>query len=95
MHLNKEEPIMPKINISLSQETLDEMDRVGREEKLTRSELLRRAFTAYVELLALQKEEEEKRQAIAGAVKIQDEVRRLLGDADLSGDLRVWREKRR
>jgi metal-responsive CopG/Arc/MetJ family transcriptional regulator len=95
LHLNKEEPIMPKINISLSQETLDEMDRVGREEKLTRSELLRRAFTAYVELLALQKEEEEKRQAIAGAVKIQDEVRRLLGDADLSGDLRVWREKRR
>ena len=97
MHLENEDrqTIMPKINISLSQDILDEMDRVGREENLTRSELLRRAFSTYVELLAVQKEEEKKRQAISSAVKIQDEIRRAVGAIDLTKDLRFWREKRR
>ena len=97
MHIENEgkQTFMPKINISLSYEILEEMDRVGREEKLTRSELIRRAFAAYVELLAVQKKEAKKRKAIAGAVKIQDEVRKLLGEADLNKDLRIWREKHR
>ena len=97
MHLENEDrqTIMPKINISLSQDILDEMDRVGREENLTRSELLRRAFSTYFELLAVQKEEEKKRQAISSAVKIQDEIRRAVGAIDLTKDLRFWREKRR
>lgn len=97
MHVENEDKqiIMPKINISLSQDILDEMDRVGREENLTRSELLRRAFSTYVELLAVQKEEVKKRREISAAVKIQDEIRRALGAVDLTKDLRSWREKRR
>jgi hypothetical protein len=48
-----------------------------------------------VEVLSIQREEEEKRRAIAAAVELQDEVRKILGRADLSKDLRAWREKRR
>lgn len=95
MHVEKEDTIMPKINISLSQEVLEEMDQVGREENLTRSELLRRAFATYVEVLAVRREEDKKRRAIAAAVKIQDEIRSVLGAADLTKDLKIWREKRR
>ena len=97
LHIENEakQTFMPKINISLSKDILDEMDRVGKEEKLTRSELLRRAFTTYVEVLAARREEERKARAISDAVKIQDEIRNVMGAADLTKDLKIWREKRR
>jgi hypothetical protein len=97
LHVENEDKqtIMPKINISLSKDILDEMDSVGREENLTRSELLRRAFITYREVLALRREEDKKRLAISEAIKIQDEIRSILGEADLTKDLSAWREKRR
>lgn len=49
-----------KINISIPQEVLDEIDRVSREENLSRSELLRLAFKIYLDVL---KEEQREKEA--------------------------------
>lgn len=86
---------MAKINISISRKILDEIDKLGEEEKMTRSELLRKAFKTYVEVLSEKKKESRKRKSIEKAIRLQDEIRKEIGDMDLIEDLRKWREERR
>ena len=43
--------VMAKINISISREILEEINKLSKEENMTRSELLRKAFRTYVEVL--------------------------------------------
>jgi metal-responsive CopG/Arc/MetJ family transcriptional regulator len=86
---------MAKVNISISQEILEEIDKLRQEENTTRSELLRRAFETYVEILEEKRKEIKKRKGIERAIELQDEIRDSIGDKDLIEDLRKWREKRR
>jgi metal-responsive CopG/Arc/MetJ family transcriptional regulator len=86
---------MVKVNISLSQEILDEIDKVSEEENMYRSELLRKAFQTYVEVLEENKKEQKKRKGIEKAVKLQDEIREKIGTLDLITDLRKWRDRRK
>lgn len=86
---------MAKVNISLSQEILEEIDKLSKEENITRSELLRKAFETYVEVLIEKRKERKKRKGIETAIELQDEIRNSLGHLDLVEDLRRWREKRR
>ena len=84
-----------KINISIPQEVLNEIDRVSKEEKKTRSELLRVAFSSYLDVLKEERREKKKQQSIDKAIQIQDEIRDKIGNVDLIKELRKWRDERK
>lgn len=86
---------MAKINISIPSDILEEIDKLSREEKMTRSELLRTAFKTYLEVLSAKKREKKRQNAIARAIQAQDEIRLEIGDADLIQELRKWRDDRK
>ena len=86
---------MAKINISIPQKILEEIDMLSKQENMTRSELIRKAFQTYVEVLTEKKRERKKRKGIERAVELQDEIRSSVGDLDLVTDLRNWRDKRK
>ena len=83
---------MSKINISISDEILDEIDNIRKQKGITRSEFLRKAFKTYLEVLAEEKREEDKRKGIEKAIQLQDEIRKAIGKWDSTEDLRKWRE---
>ena len=84
-----------KINISIPQEILDEIDRVSKEENLSRSELLRLAFKIYVDVLKEERREKKKQKSIEKAIEVQDEIRGAIGNVDLIKELRKWRDERK
>ncbi len=86
---------MAKINISISEDILEEIERKRREKHLTRSGFLRKAFESYLHALEEEKQEEEKRRGIEKAIKLQDEIRAKIGKWDSTQALRKWREARR
>lgn len=86
---------MAKINISIPRDILDEIDKLSREENMTRSELLRTAFKTYLEVLSAKKQEKKRQQAIKRAIQAQDEIRQEVGDMDLIKELRKWRDERK
>lgn len=86
---------MAKINISISSDILEKIDKLSKEENMTRSELLRVAFKTYTEVLEEKKREKIKQKSIEKAIQIQDEIRNEIGDLDLIQELRKWRDERR
>jgi len=86
---------MSKVNISISDEILDEIDKIRKEKGITRSEFLRKAFKTYLEVLTEEKKEENKRKGIEKAIQLQDEIRKAIGKWDSTEDLRKWREARK
>lgn len=86
---------MAKINISVSDEILEEIERKRKERHLTRSGFLKKAFESYLNLLEEEKREEEKKRGIETAVRLQDEIREKIGKWDSSRVLRKWRDARK
>jgi metal-responsive CopG/Arc/MetJ family transcriptional regulator len=86
---------MAKINISIPRDILDEIDKLSKEENMTRSELLRTAFKAYLEVLSAEKREKKRQEAIDRAIQAQDDIRQEVGDMDLIEELRKWRDERK
>ena len=79
----------------VAKKILEEIDMLSKQENMTRSELIRKAFQTYVEVLTEKKRERKKRKGIERAVELQDEIRSSVGDLDLVTDLRNWRDKRK
>ena len=86
---------MAKINISISSEILEKIDKLSKEENMTRSELLRTAFKTYADVLGEKKREKKKQKSIERAIQVQDEIRDEIGDMDLIQELRKWRDERK
>jgi metal-responsive CopG/Arc/MetJ family transcriptional regulator len=86
---------MAKVNISLPDEILEEVDNKRKEKKINRSEFLRRAATTYLHVLEDEKAEEEKKKGIEKAIELQDEIRSKIGKWDAIETLRKFRESRR
>jgi len=86
---------MPKINVSLHQEILWQIDQARNEGKMSRSEFFRQASLVYLQFLEKKKREEEKRQGIEKAIQIQDKIRERVGHWDALEELRRMREARR
>jgi metal-responsive CopG/Arc/MetJ family transcriptional regulator len=86
---------MAKINISISSEILEKIDKLSKEENMTRSELLRVAFKTYTEVLEGKKAEKKKQKSIEKAIQTQDEIRNEIGDMNLIQELRKWRDERK
>ena len=86
---------MSKINVSLPQEILRQIDQARIEGKLSRSEFFRQASQSYLQSLERKKREEEKRQGIEKAIQLQDKIRERVGHWDALGELRKMREAQR
>lgn len=86
---------MAKVNISLPQEILEQIDLARNEDKMSRSEFFCQASLVYLQFLETKKREEEKRQGIEKAIQIQDKIRQRVGHWDALGELRKIREIQR
>ena len=86
---------MLKINVSLPQEMLWQIDHARNEDKMSRSKPPHHASQSYLQFLERGKREEEKRQGIEKAIQIQDKVRKRVGHWDALDELRKMREARR
>lgn len=86
---------MAKVNISIPDEILEELDNKRKEGKINRSEFLKRAAKTYLQVLEDEKAEEEKRTGIEKAIEIQDKIRNKIGKWDAVEELRKLRESRK
>ncbi|MBT4499739.1 MAG: ribbon-helix-helix protein, CopG family [Gemmatimonadetes bacterium] len=82
---------MPRVNIMLPDDLLEEIDRVAREEDMNRSKLLRTAVLAFFQLRAAQSERQKRQADIQRAMEIQDQLRQTIPSWD---SLRALKEQR-
>lgn len=87
--------MMPKVNISLSEEVLKEVDKASREKHICRSDLIRQASLVYLKILELEEREQEKKESIEKAIQLQNQVRKKAGKWDTLSELKKWRKARR
>lgn len=85
---------MPKINITIPSDFLKKVDRTAKEERLTRSELLRKAVETYWEARKAKQAEKKRIQNIREAMEIQERLREKAGKWDGVAEIRKWREAR-
>ena len=84
-----------RVMISISEDSLNEVDKIAEEEKRSRSDLLREAINIY---LKNRKEQSTpiKNSRVINAITIQDSLayQDTLKDWDSTSEIRKWREKR-
>lgn len=85
---------MQKINITLPEEFLKEIDKTAKQECITRSEFLRKAVKTYWEVRKVKQAEKERSRKITEAIEIQRKLRKKAGDWDGVAEIRKWREAR-
>jgi len=86
---------MPRINISIPDDTLEKLDRYRYLIKSTRSGLIREAVKSYFSELDSKILEDRKNKAIKDIAKIRDRVGQELKGWDSTGDIRKLRNERR
>lgn len=85
---------MVRINISIDEKDLKELDRLSSSANLTRSGFIRKAMEIYKVELEKYKLEEKRKKELKEAIKVQDELSKLAGDWDGVSEIRKWRESR-
>jgi len=83
---------MVRINAVLSEEIVEELDTLAREEHKSRSELLREAAENLIAEHRRRQEEERRRASLERAVAAQDRLRMKSGAWDGVAEVRKWRE---
>jgi metal-responsive CopG/Arc/MetJ family transcriptional regulator len=79
---------MPKVNVSLSQDILDELDKAARDSHTSRSAFLAEAVKHYLE----EKEAEARRQRMKEAAEAIDRFREEFGGWDGTAEVLKWRD---
>jgi len=85
---------MLKINITLPNDFLREIDKTAKEEHLSRSEFIRKAVRTYWEVCKQKAAEKKRAQNIREAMEIQDKLRKKAGKWNGVAEIRKWRETR-
>jgi metal-responsive CopG/Arc/MetJ family transcriptional regulator len=80
---------MPKINVSLSQDFLEELDKAARESQTSRSAFLVEAARHYL----VERDEERKLAARKNAAAAMDRFREKYGGWDGTAEVLGWRER--
>jgi metal-responsive CopG/Arc/MetJ family transcriptional regulator len=86
---------MERVNITLPEDLLKEMDRVAEEEDINRSELIRKAMKNYFQIKQEEKERIQRQNDIQQAIAIQDRLRSTSPTWDTLKELRYLRETKR
>lgn len=84
-----------KINISLPDEVLKEIEQGAKTRHTTRSGFIREAAIAYVETLRRAEAEAKLKRQRQKAADTQDRIREAAGSYDAAGELRKWRDSRK
>jgi metal-responsive CopG/Arc/MetJ family transcriptional regulator len=82
-----------RINAILSDELVEALDGIGREQHKSRSELLREAAEKLIAEYQRRQEEERRRARRQQAVATQERLRRKAGDWDGVAEVRQWRDR--
>jgi metal-responsive CopG/Arc/MetJ family transcriptional regulator len=85
---------MVRINAVFDEDTIDKIDRIGKEKRKSRSALLREAAERLIEEYRRQKDEAMRKEKVAQAITVQDRLRRKSEKWDGVSELRRWRESR-
>lgn len=83
---------MIRINTMFPDDMVQLLDNIAREEKISRSRLLREAIQYYIEEYQHTMKEKKKRDRIRMAIKTQDRLREKSGKWDGVTEIRKWRE---
>lgn len=84
---------MPRVNIMLPDEILEQMDQVADQEGLNRSQLIRQAFVVFLERRAEDDQRQQRQADIQKAMELQDRLRQKLPPWDALKTLREQRQK--
>ena len=85
---------MVRINAVFDEDMIEEIDRMGKENRKSRSALLREAAERLIEEYRRQKEEEMRKAKVGQAIAVQDRLRRKAKKWDGISELRRRRESR-
>jgi metal-responsive CopG/Arc/MetJ family transcriptional regulator len=84
---------MVRINAVLSEDIIEELNNIAREEHKNRSALLREAAETLIAEHRRRREEEQRKGRLERAVTIQDRLREKAGIWDGVAEVRKWREQ--
>ena len=82
---------MVRVNVFLSDQLLDEINRQAREEEITRSALIQAVVEKYIEAKRRVREEEQKRKKMQEACRKMDALAKKLGNWDPQATIRKFR----
>ncbi len=83
---------MMRINAILPEDTIKKIDSIAKEEKKSRSKLLREAAEKLIIEDQRQKAEQIRKERLMKAIKTQDNLRKKAGKWDGVSEIRKWRE---
>ena len=83
---------MVRINAILPEETIKKIDSIAKEEKKSRSKLLREAAEKFITEYERIKAEKIRKERLMNSIKIQDKLRKKAGKWDGVSEVRKWRE---
>lgn len=86
---------MVRINAILPEETIKKIDTIAKEEKKSRSKLLREATEKLIKEYEGIKAEQIRKERLMNSIKIQDKLRKKAGKWDGVSEVRKWRELRK
>ncbi|MBM3702356.1 MAG: ribbon-helix-helix protein, CopG family [Actinobacteria bacterium] len=85
---------MVRINLSINEKELQELDYIREKENLSRSKLIRQAIQLYKRKFDKLDLENRRIEKIKNAIRIQDSLRKYSKDWDGVSEIRKWREAR-
>jgi len=85
---------MVRINLSIDEKELQELDYIRKKENLSRSKLIRQAIQLYKRKFNKIDLENRRIEKIKNAIRIQDSLRKYSRDWDGVSEIRKWREAR-
>jgi len=85
---------MVRINLSIDEKELQELDNIRKKENLSRSKLIREAIQLYKRKFSKIDLENRRIEKIKNAIRIQDSLRKYSRDWDGVSEIRKWREAR-
>lgn len=86
---------MVRINAILPEETIKKIDTIAKEEKKSRSKLLREAAEKLIKEYERIKAEKIRKERLMNSIKIQDKLRKKAGKWDGVSEVKKWRELRK
>lgn len=85
---------MVRINLSIDEKELQELDNIREKENLSRSKLIREAIRLYKRKFNKIDLENRRIEKIKNAIRIQDSLRKYSRNWDGVSEIRKWREAR-